>query len=167
MPKKRVLDGEFDDGEEDDELRYIERLKTCKGSADYTAENEKYGEDGAKKRKLSKVAKVRSTPYVVDEDYNFSRMSKDGKKKSRSGRLSEDSDYVEEDEPVSDDNPEEKRKKQKKLPADSSPDVRLEPLTTRQRALHPGKDRSGSSLIEFPDGLPPAPPRSKGPLILL
>ncbi|XP_020682292.1 uncharacterized protein LOC110099473 [Dendrobium catenatum] len=158
VPKKRVLDGEFDDGEEDDELRYIERLKTSKGSVDYTAENER---DGSKKRKLSKVAKVRNTSYPVDEDYNFSRMTKDGRKKSRSGRFSEDSDYVEEDEPVSDDNPEEKRKKQKKLTADSSPDVRLEPLTTRQRALHPGRDGGGSSLIEFPDGLPPAPPRKQ------
>lgn len=161
VPKKRVLDGEYDDGEEDDELRYIERLKSSRGSSDYTIENEKDGEDGTRKRKISKVTKVRST-YMVDDDFNFSRMTKDGRKKSRPGRLSEDSDYIEEDEPVSDDNPEDSRKKLKKLTADSSPDVRLEPLTTRQRALHPGKDGGGgSSLIEFPDGLPPAPPRKQ------
>ncbi|XP_020596522.1 uncharacterized protein LOC110036423 [Phalaenopsis equestris] len=161
VPKKRVLDGEFDDGEEDEELRYIERLKTSRGSADCSMENERDGEDGTKKRKLSKVSKVRSASYMEDEDYNFSRMNKDGRKRPRSGRFSEDSDYVEEDEPISDDNPEEKRKKQKKAPVDSSPEVRMEPLTTRQRALHPGKDGSGSSLIEFPDGLPPAPPRKQ------
>lgn len=162
VPKRRILDGEFDDGDEVNELRHIEGLKVPKNSADCTAENEKDREDGTKKRKLSTVNKNRSDSYVVDgEDYNFSRMSKDSRKKSRSGRFSEDSDYVEEDDPVSDDNPEEKKKKLKKIASDSSPDVRLEPLTTRQRALQPGKDGNGSTMIEFPDGLPPAPPRKQ------
>ncbi|KAK8954902.1 hypothetical protein KSP39_PZI002673 [Platanthera zijinensis] len=115
--------------------------------------------NGAKKLKLSMITK-NSSSYVVDGDYDFSRMAKDSRKKSKSGRFSEDSDYVEEDEPVSDDNPEEK-KKLKKLASDLSSDVRLEPLTTRQRALLPGKDGNGSSVIEFPDGLPPAPPRKQ------
>ncbi|KAK8968133.1 hypothetical protein KSP40_PGU008266 [Platanthera guangdongensis] len=159
VPKRRILDGEFEDGEEDDELRYIERLKTSRNSADCTSEKEKDGENGAKKLKLSMITK-NSSSYVVDGDYDFSRMAKDSRKKSKSGRFSEDSDYVEEDEPVSDDNPEEK-KKLKKLASDLSSDVRLEPLTTRQRALLPGKDGNGSSVIEFPDGLPPAPPRKQ------
>ena len=36
-------------------------------------------------------------------------------------------------------------------------------LTTRQRALQSSKDASasGANLIEFPNGLPPAPPRSE------
>lgn len=161
VPKRRILDGEFEDGEEDDELRYIERLKTLRNSADSTAEKGKDEERGAKKLKLSMITK-NSSSHVVDGDYEFSRMAKDSRKKSRSGRFSEDSDYVEEDDPVSDDNPEEKKKKKlKKLASDSSSDVRLEPLTTRQRALLPGKDGNGSSVIEFPDGLPPAPPRKQ------
>ncbi|PKA57661.1 hypothetical protein AXF42_Ash016707 [Apostasia shenzhenica] len=164
VPKRRVLDGEFDDGEVDDELRYIGRLKTSKTIADCIAENEKDDDDRSKKRKFAKVTKNRSISYVVDEDYQLSRMSKDAKdnrKKSRLGRLSDDTDYVEEEEPLSDDDNEEKKKRPKKLPADSSPDVRSEPLTTRQRAMQPGKDGNGLSLIEFPHGLPPAPTRKQ------
>ncbi|KAG0475706.1 hypothetical protein HPP92_015392 [Vanilla planifolia] len=161
VPKRRVLDGEFDDGEEDDEQKYILRLKTSRGTADFSTENEKDVEEGAQRKKTLNVSKSRST-YEVDGDYSLSSASRDSRKKSRSGRLSDDTDYVEEDEPVSDDAPEEKKKKkQKKLPSDSSPDVRFEPLTTRQHAHQPGKDGNGSSRIEFPDGLPPAPPRKQ------
>ena len=96
----------------------------------------------------------------MDEDFGLSRSNKDSKRKSRSARESDDTDYIEEEEPGSDDGPEAKSKKRKKEPVDSSMDARSEPLTTRQRALQSGKG-TGESLIEFPNGLPPAPPRSK------
>lgn len=160
VPKRRVLDGAFDDGEEDDEIRYLEKLKTSKVSADQTVDFEDTGEDGVKKRKISKLSKNRNMPYEVDEDYVMSRSNKESRKKSRSGRESDDTDYVEEEEPGSDGGPEAKRRKQK-VSIDSPADVRTEPLTTRQRALQSGKGGNGESLIEFPNGLPPAPSRSK------
>ncbi|KAK8963626.1 hypothetical protein KSP40_PGU017251 [Platanthera guangdongensis] len=74
---------------------------------------------------------------------------------------SDDTGYIEEKEPCSDDGHVEQKRKEKTLLIDSSPDVRLEPLTKRQRSLQSCKDGNGSSLIEFPDGLPPAPSRKK------
>ncbi|XP_026662553.2 eukaryotic translation initiation factor 5B-like isoform X2 [Phoenix dactylifera] len=160
VPKRRVLDDAFDDGEEDDEIRYLEKLKISKVSVDQTTDFEDTGEDGIKKRKISKLSKNRSTPYEVDEDYVMSRSNKEGRKKSRSERESDDTDYVEEEEPGSDGGPEAKRRKQK-VSIDSPADVRTEPLTTRQRALQSGKGGNGESLIEFPNGLPPASRKQK------
>lgn len=57
-----------------------------------------------------------------------------------------------------------KKKKQRKESVDVLMDSKREmTLTTRQRALQSSKDASASSssLIEFPNGLPPAPPRSE------
>ncbi|EHA8591457.1 titin [Cocos nucifera] len=160
VPKRRVLDGEFDDGNEDDEIRYLGRLKMCKSSSDYSGGQEDDGESSVKKKKVSKVTKSRKSVYDVDEDFGLSRSNKDSKRKSRSARESDDTDYIEEEEPGSDDGPEAKSKKRKKEPVDSSMDARSEPLTTRQRALQSGKG-TGESLIEFPNGLPPAPPRKQ------
>ncbi|KAG0475711.1 hypothetical protein HPP92_015397 [Vanilla planifolia] len=137
VPKRRVLDGEFDDGEEDDEQKYILRLKTSRGTADFSTENEKDVEEGAQRKKTLNVSKSRST-YEVDGDYSLSSASRDSRKKSRSGRLSDDTDYVEEDEPVSDDAPEEKKRRSRR----------------NYHLIHP-------LMIEFPDGLPPAPPRKQ------
>ncbi|KAJ6775545.1 hypothetical protein OIU79_018670 [Salix purpurea] len=57
-----------------------------------------------------------------------------------------------------------KRKKPRKELVDLSADSKKEmTVTTRQRALQTGKDVSSdfASLIEFPYGLPPAPPKRK------
>lgn len=78
--------------------------------------------------------------------------------------LDEDKDYVEEEEPTSDDEPGSKRKKLEKGPPDSFVDGRNESTpTTRNRALQAGKDiLSGScAALEFPNGLPPAPSKSE------
>ncbi|MQM03658.1 hypothetical protein Taro_036440 [Colocasia esculenta] len=161
VPKRRVLDGAFDD-DEDDELRYLERLKTTKLNSDPVAQHDNGGSDSNKKQKFSKLSKRAS--YEVDEDFSLSRRSKEGKKKSRSDREPEDVDYVEDEEAGSDVS-ESGSKKQRKEPLDSLSDSRREfTLTTRQRALQSGKDGSGgnnTSLIEFPNGLPPAPPRKQ------
>ncbi|CAN6724521.1 unnamed protein product [Malus baccata var. baccata] len=148
VPKRRFLDAVDDD---DMEVRYLEKLKTSKLTSDYTA---KYNEDEERKtrkeRKISTVMKGSGIGPSVDlADYGIPRSGKDGKK-SRVGSVSDDTDYVEEEEePVSDGEPNTKMKKEMTV-------------TTRQRALKTGKKVSsslGASVIEFPSGLPPAPPK--------
>ncbi|THG20996.1 hypothetical protein TEA_029872 [Camellia sinensis var. sinensis] len=141
IPKRRLLDGAFEDGDDDGELRYLEKLKISKGATHYSA---KYEDDvELRNKKIRKIS--------IDA------------KKSRSGRSSEDTDYVEEEDPLSDGEPETKRKKQRKDLVDVMRDSTREmAITTRKRALQTGKDissNSGASSIEFPNGLPPAPPR--------
>lgn len=152
VPKKRLLDGDFGDDNEDDEIRYLEKLKTSK-VAGYKEDDE---ESSKKHRKLSAVSNI--------ENIGSSRLAKDSKKKSRSDRLSVDTDYEEEDS-ISDGELDGKKKKQRKEAVDSLIDSKREmTLTTRQRALQSSKDASsapGASLIEFPNGLPPAPSRSE------
>ncbi|XP_059648421.1 uncharacterized protein LOC132294540 [Cornus florida] len=168
VPKRRLLDGGFDDGDDDDdeEIRYLEKLKTSKVASDYGAEFEDEDEAGSRKqRKISRVMKRNVGGYNVNAiDYGSKRSGKEGKM-SRSGRTNEDTDYLEDEEPVSDGEPEIKRKKQRKEFVDVSGDSKKEmAVTTRQRALQSGKDisfNSGTSLIEFPNGLPPAPPRKQ------
>ncbi|XP_015570374.1 SWR1 complex subunit 2 isoform X2 [Ricinus communis] len=168
VPKKRLLDGVLDDeDEDDDEIQYLEKVKTSKITADYGAEYEDE-EDGKsrKQRKISKVLK-RDIDGLYDAyggDHGSSKFGKDGKK-SKSGRVFEDTDYVEEEELGSDGEPTAKRKKPRKesvyLMGESKKEMTV---TTRQRALQTGKDvpsSLGASLIEFPNGLPPAPPKKK------
>ncbi|MCH96219.1 dentin sialophosphoprotein-like, partial [Trifolium medium] len=154
VPKRRVLDGEFgDDDDADDEIRYLEKLKTSKVSAVYRDEEE----FSKKHRKLSSVSNM--------ENAASSRSGKDGKKRSRSDRLLEDTDYEDDEESGSDGQlDDKKKKKQRKESVDVLMDTKREmTLTTRQRALQSGKDASASnaSLIEFPNGLPPALPRKQ------
>ena len=167
VPKKRVLDGAEDDEDNDEEIKYLEKLKTSKVSTDYGAEYEDEEEDGGRKqRKISRVLKRNGNgQYNVDVgDFGSSKGSKESKK-SRSGRAYEDIDYMEEEEALSDGEPETKKKKLRKEFVDSSGDSKREmAVTTRQRALQTSKDISASigvNFIEFPNGLPPAPPRSE------
>lgn len=147
VPKRRVLDGEFDEDDEDDEIRYLEKLKTSKisGFKDLEAQSTRKTQKGGKYENMEDVG----------------RLSRDARK-SRSG----DTDYEEEEEePLSDGEPDgKKKKKQKKdlseLPTENKREIAL---TTRQRALlsKDASSASGASQIEFPNGLPPAPPRSE------
>ncbi|KAM1759300.1 hypothetical protein ACFX11_008310 [Malus domestica] len=151
VPKRRVLDGDFGDEEEDDEIRYLEKLKISKVAAVYRDDDD---ESSRKHRKLSAVSNI--------DNAGASRLDKDLKRKSRTDRVSGDTDYEEEQDSLSDGELEGK-KKQKKEAVDSLMDGKKEmTLTTRQRALQSGKDAApGSSLIEFPNGLPPAPSRKQ------
>lgn len=139
VPKRRVLDGAFD---EDDEIRYLKRLKTAKASLD-----------------------VRSV--AVGAGNGLSRTSKDGKKNAIVDRESEDTDYIgeEENELGSDMEILVGRKKKRTESVDSLMDCKREiTLTTRQRALQSGKDEAAgvnTSYIEFPNGLPPAPSKKQ------
>ncbi|XP_022741840.1 uncharacterized protein LOC111293324 isoform X2 [Durio zibethinus] len=86
-------------------------------------------------------------------------------RKERDSAIFEDGDYVEEDEPISDGEPGFKRKKLGRVSIDLFVEGRTESTpTTRNRALQSGKDLlsgPGASLVEFPDGLPPAPPKKQ------
>lgn len=150
VPKRRVSEW-FDEDEKDDEIRYLEKLKTSKISG-----YKDFEEELTNKRSVSRVSKV--SKFEKDENVGRSR------KKSEQG--SEDTAY-EVEEFVSDGEAEGKKKqKQRKESSDSSIDtMRGEmTLTTRQRALLSSKDSSAASSvsqIEFPNGLPPAPPRKQ------
>ncbi|CAN4113392.1 unnamed protein product [Withania somnifera] len=151
VPKRRVSEW-FDEDEKDDEIRYLEKLKTSRISGYKDFEDELNN-----KRSHSRVSKV----CKYEKDENMGRSRKDGRKKSEQG--SEDTEV---EELLSDGEPEGKKKqKQRKESSDSSIDtMRGEmTLTTRQRALLSSKDSSVSSVsqIEYPNGLPPAPPRKQ------
>ncbi|KAG6700008.1 hypothetical protein I3842_08G089500 [Carya illinoinensis] len=150
VTKRHVLDEEFGGDDEDDEIRYLEKLKTSMSNKGSKEDNE---ESGKKHRKLSGLSNM--------QNGGSSRLSKGGKR-SRLDRESEGRQL--EEESGSDGELEgKKKKKQMKESADSLIDNRREiTLTTRQRALQSSKDAAtGKSFIEFPDGLPPAPPRKQ------
>ncbi|KAL3349791.1 hypothetical protein AABB24_022721 [Solanum stoloniferum] len=165
---KRHLSGEtFDDEDtedDDDEIRYLEKLRSSNYSAGYSACYEDDDEVGCRKeRKISSVLSQNSNVYGADlSDYNSLKAVK-GIKKSKSERASQDSDY--EEAVVSDTELVPKKKKQLKELADISVvERRKMAVTTRQRALQTGADIScsaGLSAIEFPHGLPPAPPKKQ------
>uniref|UniRef100_A0A804IBA3 INO80 complex subunit B-like conserved region domain-containing protein n=1 Tax=Musa acuminata subsp. malaccensis TaxID=214687 RepID=A0A804IBA3_MUSAM len=157
VPKRRMFDNE----EEDDEIRYLENVKTSKASAVDSAEIEDNSENSVKKRKISKLPSNRNTVNEMDEDYVVSQSIKENTRNLRpGGKEDDDTDYVEEEEPGSDGEPEIKRRKQKES-SGLQADIKTEPLTTRQRALQSGKGGSGESFIEFPNGLPTAPSRKQ------
>ncbi|XP_048138475.1 transcriptional regulator ATRX isoform X3 [Rhodamnia argentea] len=153
VPKKRLMDGEFND-DEDDELRYLEKLKTSKMGGGCREDD-----DGSskKQRKLASVSDI--------ERLGAFKGSKDGRKKPRTDRISDDTDYDEEDETGSDGELQgRKKKRQKKESVDTLMDNNRKEmtLTTRQRALQSSKDASvATGSIEYPNGLPPAPPRKQ------
>ncbi|XP_068311239.1 actin cytoskeleton-regulatory complex protein pan1-like [Pyrus communis] len=151
VPKRRILDGDFGDEEEDDEIRYLEKLKISKVAAVYRDDDD---ESSRKHRKLSAVSNI--------DNASASRLDKDLKRKSRTDRVSGDTDHEEEQGSLSDGEVEGK-KKQKKEAVNSLVDGKKEvTLTTRQRTLQSSKDATpGSCLIEFPNGLPPAPSRKQ------
>lgn len=139
VPKRRMLDVGFNE-DEDEEIRYLGKLNASKVVGDYQ------GEDGL-------------------GAYNSPRLSKDGKKKSRLGKVYEDKDYMEDEEPTSDDELEGRRKRPRKESLDLLVEGRKEmTFTTRRQALLSGKDGfsgSDAGLVELPNGLPLAPSKSK------
>lgn len=166
VSRRRLIDDALDDEDDDNlEILYLEKIKTSRIASDYNAEykNDKEREN-KRQRKISKVSKRNSEDqHDLDvEDYGSSRSRKQTKR-SRAGKVSDDTDYMEDEDLISDDQPSGKKKKQRKEFVDSIVDHKKEMMvTTRQRALQTGKDVSsslGANLIEFPNGLPPAPPR--------
>ncbi|KAL6504989.1 hypothetical protein OROGR_024806 [Orobanche gracilis] len=111
-PKKRVLDADFDEDDVDDEIRYLEKLKSSKmiGYKDLEAQPS---------RKLNKGGKLEDVGGLG--------------RKSRSG----DIDYSHEEEPSSGGDPEGKKKKKlkKDLSELETENKREMALTTRQRKM--------------------------------
>ncbi|KAF0887726.1 hypothetical protein E2562_003963, partial [Oryza meyeriana var. granulata] len=152
LAKKSYLDSELD---EDYDTNILEDLGTSEGTEVHTHEPTKKTGSSSKKN-AAKKAKTRSTSYEIDNDFVTSRSNKDGKKRSRE---TTDADNTEE-EPTSDSELDAKNRKQKAV-TESPANVRSEPLTTRRRALQSWMDGNSNSAIEFPDGLPSVPSRSK------
>lgn len=160
VPKRSALDGAFDDGDEDDEIRYLKKLKTSRLTSAYKDEDD---ESSKKQQKLSRVSKTGAVDEN-SEDKGSSRSGKDGKKKGGSEMVSEDTDYEEGEELASDNELESRKTKPRREAIDSLMDSKREmALTTRQRALQSGKDAAspGATAIEFPNGLPPPPSRKQ------
>ncbi|KAL5205897.1 hypothetical protein ABZP36_034106 [Zizania latifolia] len=150
LAKKSILDNELDE-----DCDTLENLGTSEGTEVHTREPKNKAGSSSKKN-AAKKTKTRSTAYEIDGDFVTSRSNKDGKKRSRE---STDVDNSEE-EPMSDNELDAKNKKQKAV-TESPASIRSEPLTTRRRALQSWMDGNSSSAIEFPDGLPSAPSKSK------
>lgn len=151
IPKRRVLDvGLSEDGNEDEEIRFLERLNASK-----VARSERSQMDDG---------------YHGDdiENYKLPRLGKDSRKKSRSEKTYEDKDYLVEEELTSDDELESNGRKLKKGSLSLLLEGRQESTpTTRNRALQSGKDTgSGSSVVYLANNLLPSPSRSAHPLSL-
>ncbi|KAG6421851.1 hypothetical protein SASPL_118410 [Salvia splendens] len=150
---KKYSDDEIYD-EDDDEIRYLQKLKTSRITS---YDNTEYEDGTFRGRKLRKISRVMDRDI---EDYGSSRSAKE--KKSRSASAPEDTEYTEEEEALSDDEVEHKNKKQRKSPIDVAKNSKESSITTRRRATLSGREPSpglGAKSIQFPDGLPPAPPR--------
>lgn len=146
IPKRRVLDvGLSEDGNEDEEIRFLERLNASK-----VARSERSQMDDG---------------YHGDdiENYKLPRLGKDSRKKSRSEKTYEDKDYLVEEELTSDDELESNGRKLKKGSLSLLLEGRQESTpTTRNRALQSGKDTgSGSSVVYLANNLLPSPSRKK------
>ncbi|XP_011016610.1 PREDICTED: INO80 complex subunit B-like [Populus euphratica] len=158
--KRHVLDGEFGEDDDDDEIRYLEKLKLKVPSRHKEVPSRHKEDDGNDDDESSKKQRKLSTLGSI----GASRLVKDGKKISRSDQAPEDEDY-EEEEPLSDGEFVGSKKKQKKEYVESLTHGKRElTLTKRQRALQSSKDGSSvpdANLIEFPNGLPPAPSKKQ------
>ncbi|XP_031498806.1 uncharacterized protein LOC116263274 [Nymphaea colorata] len=168
VPKRRMLDGDFDGGDEDDnEVRYLERLKASKASGDHDADQN----GKSHKQRTSRISRrFGACDFEEDGDYDIGASSrKENRKKPRSRDI-DGLYFVDEEEKGLVDEDDETvgfssgfRKKKKRGLIDTLIDDKKEvPLTTRQRALQSRKDPSSAAgLVEFPDGLPPAPSRKQ------
>ncbi|XP_038694572.1 uncharacterized protein LOC119991909 isoform X2 [Tripterygium wilfordii] len=160
IPKRRVLDVGFDD-DEDEEIRYLGKLNSSKLVAD-----QGYEEDERREKKW-RILKITTGSRRDDakfsnaiENLGSRNIGKDDRKKSRSDKVYEDQDYIEEEEPISDDEPESEMK-QKRVSLDLYVGGRNELIpTTRKQALLSGKDVL-SGGIECPNGLPSSPPKKQ------
>lgn len=157
ISKRRVLDEELDSLEdEDEEIRFLRRVKMAK----VIAVEEDADDDEERSRKHKKLSKVMKQNVEYSRDVGTSEKSG---KKDKTAKAIDDVDYVKDDddeedeEAVSDDEPENKSARTRRRAAeDVQSEVKTEmTVTTRRRSGHSG------NLIEFPRGLPPAPPRSE------
>lgn len=138
------------DIEQDLEAGYHEKIRVSKTTTQPNTEFEDTPDEGSKKRRVSKVNNNningnskscnRTSNYEMDEDFVVSRLGRDSNNRRRHKEIEQSGVFIEGE-----------------AGSDGGSDAKL---TTRQRAMQ-GKGGNGDSLIEFPNGLPPAPSRSK------
>lgn len=159
ISKRRVLDEELDDDDEDEEIQFLKRVKMAKVVDVEEDVDDEDGEMSRKHRKLSKVMKQ-------NVEYPRGGVGTSEKSGKKSGKAFDDADFVKDDE---EDEKEEEGLSEAEVEIDNKSartrrraaeeglsEIKTEmTVTTRRRSGH------GGSLIEFPRGLPPAPPRSK------
>ncbi|XP_078149104.1 uncharacterized protein LOC144544459 isoform X2 [Carex rostrata] len=148
VPKRRSLDSDID---QDLEAGYHEKIRVSKTTTQPNTEFEDTPDEGSKKRRVSKVNNNningnskscnRTSNYEMDEDFVVSRLGRDSNNRRRHKEIEQSGVFIEGEEAGS----------------DGGSDAKL---TTRQRAMQ-GKGGNGDSLIEFPNGLPPAPSRKQ------
>ncbi|CAM8914725.1 unnamed protein product [Rhodiola kirilowii] len=151
VPKRRIIDRLYEDGRD---------LKSTKLSAN----NELEYEDGVEERSIYKWSTLRVPKRDTDHHHNLDALENKDIKIARSEKSLGDFDYSEEDDMLSDEDLGTSKTKKARKIMDPVGEPRKElAVTTRQRALQTGKDvsTSGGSLLEFPNGLPPAPPRKQ------
>lgn len=148
ISKRRVLDKELgglddddDDDDEDEEIQFLRKVKM--GKVVVAAEEEDVDEDEERNRKHKKLSKV----MKQNVEYPLGA----GKKDKTRGKA-----FDEEEEGLSDAEVELGNKSGRAKRREGLSELKTEiTVTTRRRSGHSG------NLIEFPGGLPPAPPRSK------
>jgi INO80 complex subunit B len=151
IAKKSNFDSEFD---EEYDASTLENL----GASNVNDGRDSKNKGGSNsKNNASKKDRSRSTVYEVDNDFATPQSNRDGKKRLRDNSVA-DADNTEE-EMASDSELEPGNKKQKAV-TESPANVKIEPLTTRRRALQSWMDGNSNSTVEFPDGLPAASSRS-------
>ncbi|RID79541.1 hypothetical protein BRARA_A02273 [Brassica rapa] len=145
ISKRRVLD---DDDDDDEEIQFVRKVKMGK----VVSAEEDVDEDEEMNRKHKKLSKV------MKQNVEYPRGVGTSDKKDKSGKASfDDDDYVkDEEEGLSDAEVEVESKSGRARRRESLSEVKTEmTVTTRRRSGHSG------NLIEFPGGLPPAPPRKR------
>lgn len=144
ISKRRVLDDD-----DDEEIQFVRTVKMGK----VVGAEEDVDEDEERNRKHKKLSKV------MKQNVEYPRGVGTSDKKDKSGKASfdDDDDYVkDEEEGLSDAEVEVESKSGRARRRESLSEVKTEmTVTTRRRSGHSG------NLIEFPGGLPPAPPRKR------
>lgn len=143
ISKRRVLDDD-----DDEEIQFVRKVKMGK----VVGAEEDVDEDEERNRKHKKLSKV------MKQNVEYPRGVGTSDKKDKSGKASfDDDDYVkDEEEGLSDAEVEVESKSGRARRRESLSEVKTEmTVTTRRRSGHSG------NLIEFPGGLPPAPPRKR------
>ncbi|KAL3827763.1 hypothetical protein ACJIZ3_016565 [Penstemon smallii] len=130
-PKKRVLDEEFGEDDEDDEIRYLEKLKTSK----LTGYKDLEPESTQKQRKGGGKLRSGDRDYEGEEELLSENDPEEKKKKKQKKDLSE-------------------------LPIDNKRELALT-TRQRALLSKDAPSASGGNQIEFPNGLPPAPSRKQ------
>ncbi|ESQ29707.1 hypothetical protein EUTSA_v10023443mg [Eutrema salsugineum] len=151
ISKRRVLDEELDSLDDDDDDEKIQFLRRVKMAKAVTVE-EDVDDDGERSRKHKKLSKVMKQNVGTSEKSS---------KKVKTVKTFDDADYVKEDEEEVLSEAEvgvENKSARTRRRADDEGFSELKPemtVTTRRRSGHSG------NAIEFPLGLPPAPPRKR------